>query len=147
METTFKCEQCGIDKTIDVRIPKTCSNECRIVLLAAKRRATKGQKRIKKEQSIMENQESIIPPVEPTPEVPPAEPTPLPPDDMAINVPPNVPTGAESNPNEVEQLKQDEPTGSENPNPGDLGQDTPGENPVATPPVPADNPPGSEGQA
>ena len=57
MEHTITCEQCGITKTVEIRIPKTCSNSCRLVKLAEGRRAVGKQNKLNKE-THMENENS-----------------------------------------------------------------------------------------
>ena len=56
MEITYNCQKCGATKTKEIVVPKTCSNECRLFLMAERQRATKGIKRPRKNINNQEQQ-------------------------------------------------------------------------------------------
>lgn len=117
---TYKCERCGIDKTIEIKVPKTCSKECRLFLLGERQKARKAAR--------LQNQpmqEEQVNNTSAEPEVP--------------------QTNGEPTPQPTPEVPADNP-GSEGDS-GDIGQGTPGENPVESPSQPTENPGATEGQA
>lgn len=134
MQVTYKCERCGIDKTIEVKVPKTCSKECRLFLFAEKRKAFQETRKAEKLQI---NQQTMNTENNPNESVgnentQPLEETPQP---TLENGEP-IPTPETPAPD----------SGSEG-NPSDIGRSTPGEDRVEAPSQPAEDTRPAEGQA
>ena len=55
MNIKIKCERCGVEKDLEIKVPKFCSNECRIASL--KERMTK-----KREEAVEPSPEVVLEP-------------------------------------------------------------------------------------
>lgn len=135
MLVKYTCAECNLEKEVDVKIPITCGNVCRVARFKKQIAARKEANRVKN----LSNQA-----------LPSDTPPPTPPGDEAVNIPPDVPTGSvieTQNQNDQPATPSPESGGSENNNEGNLGQGTPSENSVDTPPQPTENPGGEQGQA
>lgn len=141
----YACVRCGTEKELEIKVPQTCSKECRLANLGDFQRQRKANRLNAEATASTATQES------PTPEAE-AVTIPIPPGDEVVNIPPDVPTEFVPEPTEpINEPTPEQPAppsgGGENTDPGNIGQDTPGEDRVESPSLPVENPEGEQGQA